>query len=445
MTLAVSGKLPSLAPGEFRFTTKALVPEQSEDGRRRFRTIASSTVVDMKGDEMKLSALEDMRDAFRRGVLIFMNHKYDAPDSGFGMSDEAEIRESGDHDPRTGTPIYDLHVAGFVDESNPKAVQLNDSMLGGMRWGTSVGAIVKAHKRNKAGALDIEHVDLKEGSIVGIPMNQRSWVQKAANAVANLEDAEAVGLLDDEDDESEPAAKIATPAVALGVPVTVTDGLTDGSLSTSVTWVVPSGTDDSASGGSETVKALDSTSGAALQSQSLCPSCGKARGVAGDCADSYHADTDNDLKGVETLPAETIDATNDETTAGGQEAEVATPENAPEAEGATPEPASDEEAHKGVFATEDVVELARHVQTLAGLIDERDAKIAALEGDLSTVTADRDRLASENAAASEVIEKVMREPLRPKTGEYIAGFSASYPDFLDPEVKRFLQKTAGDH
>ena len=54
---------------------------------------------------------------------------------------------------------------------------------------TSVGAIVKAHQRNKDGGLDIEHVDCKEGSIVGIPMNQRSWTQKAATAALRSSNA----------------------------------------------------------------------------------------------------------------------------------------------------------------------------------------------------------------------------------------------------------------
>ena len=71
MNLAV--KLPPLAPGEFRFTTKALMPgDPSADGRRRFRTVASSTIRDMQGDEMKVSALEDMAAAFRKGVPFFL-------------------------------------------------------------------------------------------------------------------------------------------------------------------------------------------------------------------------------------------------------------------------------------------------------------------------------------------------------------------------------------
>lgn len=405
MNLAV--KLPPLAPGEFRFTTKALMPAESQDGRRRFRTVASSTIRDMQGDEMKVSALEDMAAAFRKGVPFFLNHKYDAPDMGFGMSDSAQIMDTGERDDRTGSPIYDLHVAGFVDESNPRAIQLHDSISGGMRWGSSVGAIVTKHRKNDVGRYDIEHINVKECSMVGIPINQRSWVQKAANAAESLDDAASVERFDDEDDDA--------PSV-IEAPAITTD------------------------------KSLDTAEGAALQVQGLakgkCPTCGEDE--KGDCADDYHTksiDTSADLGDTAKIAGdEPTEPSND-----GQEAEVATPEpeGGQEAEGATPEPAADEagaesepETAKG-YESQDVVTLALHARDLAQAVTERDEEIAALK-------AERDQLASEVGMANEAITKMLAMPLRRQAVGHVEQLDKALPSFLAPEVKDFLTKNAGD-
>ena len=61
----------------FRFVTKSIVadmPGEGQQGPRRFHTIASSTIKDIGNDEMLMSAMEDMRDQFRAGVPMFMNH-----------------------------------------------------------------------------------------------------------------------------------------------------------------------------------------------------------------------------------------------------------------------------------------------------------------------------------------------------------------------------------
>lgn len=200
MNLAAQ-KAPPLAPGEFRFVTKALSIEPSEEpGKRRFKTIASSTIRDGVADEIKMSALEDMARSFQRGLNIFIDHKHSA-ENVFGRSDMAEIKQAGENDPVTGQPVWDLHIGGVVNEPNPRAVQLADSIDGGyVTFGTSVGAIVKQHKRNGDGGMDIYHVDCKEASIVGIPMNQRSWTYKAAKAAQGLVDDDSTTELDDEDE-----------------------------------------------------------------------------------------------------------------------------------------------------------------------------------------------------------------------------------------------------
>lgn len=390
-----AGKLPRLTPGEFRFTTKAIVPEQSPEGRRRFRTIASSTVLDIRGDEIKLSALQDMEAAFKRGVTIFMNHKYDAPDSGFGMSDWAEIRDSGVRDSKSGLPIYDLHVAGFVDESNPKAIQLSDSMAGGMRWGTSVGAIVKKHVRNAVGGMDIEHVDLKEGSIVGIPINQRSWVQKAANAAASLEDAAAVGLLDDEsDDEPETTPEPAPAAAAETITAGVETGMIDPTNST----------------------------------------------ISTTTPETPAVENDKPAEPETDIPVG--DATSDPSS-DGQKAEGATPEPAKgqEAEGATPETASDDKAadtepetDKGVAAA-DVSKLLIQVRGLVEEIGALRTENVRLTDEITTLKA----VHTEAEAIKDTVEKIMGLPLQRKAVDMLGALPERFPQ-MDPAVIKAIQR-----
>jgi hypothetical protein len=378
MNLSV-GKLPRPAPGEFRFTTKAIVAE-SDEGKRRFRTVASSTVKDMGGDEMKLTALQDMESAFKRGVLIFMNHKYDAPDSGFGMSDWAEIKDSGARDPKTNAPIYDLHIAGFVDEANPKAVQLHESMEGGMRWGTSVGAIVKKHARNASGGLDIEHVDLKEGSIVGIPMNQRSWTQKAANAVANLEDATAAGLLDEDDDEEE------TPEAPLVVE-TVTAGVEDANAITT------------------------KNEGLSAEPETEIP--------LGDTTSDPSSDG-QEAEGATPEPAQ------------GQEAEGATPETASDDEADDePEPETD----KGIVDPADVGKLLIQVRGLIEEIGALRAENTSLTDEIKTLKA----VHTEADAIKDTVEKIMGLPLQRKAVDMLTSLPERFPQ-MDPAVIKAIQR-----
>lgn len=432
MTAPLAVKMPPLRPGEFRFTTKALVPDTTPEGKRRFRTIASSTVVDMKGDEMKLSALEDMRDAFRRGVNMYLNHSYEAPKDSFGMSDGADIRDSGERDPKTGAPIYDLHVEGFVDEANPLAVQLHDSMAGGMRWGTSVGAVVTKHQRNKAGGLDIDHVDLKEGSIVGIPMNQRSWVQKAAKAVNNLEDAAAVLGDDEESDEEAPVSL--TEAAAAGVNGTT---VTNGTASLTDVAVIPIGAASNNFDGAPITTGETAT--VIVAKADACPKCGKGHEADG-CDDNYHT------KSVEKLPEADADAPTTETTDDdGQEAEVATPETAQEAEGATPEPATDIPLGDPVVTaglSADVVELVRkHVPALVTEIGRLREENAALRAENVAIKSAAEVNRAEIETAREVIEKVMEQPLRAKTAGYVDAFVDKFPQF-DPEIARFIHRAS---
>ena len=150
-----------------------------EDGKMRLHGIASSTIKDLHGDVMTRSAIEDMqRSAI--GLTMFLNHSYTVPEDVGGTITSARLSDWADG---TGT---DLPVEVEVNEVNPRAVNAFESIEGGTQLGISIGAIIPeggAKWDKKAGGFIIEHVQLLEASLVGIPANPRSWVEYAVKAL----------------------------------------------------------------------------------------------------------------------------------------------------------------------------------------------------------------------------------------------------------------------
>ena len=501
---AASAKaIPAL--GEFNFVTKAIAIEPPDDGgKRRFKMIASSTIIDEGKDEIKMSALEDLRAAYAAGRNVFTDHEHKV-DNVFGRTDGAVIKDSGERDPKTGAPIFDLHIAGVVNEPDPRMVRLADSIDGGyVTFGASIGARVLEHKRNKAGGLDIYHLDGKEVSLVGIPMNQRSWTYKAAKAARALDAAEPE---EDEDEETEKAldttggeplvrqdlegpkrekgdmsaaqrnrlsdsdfacpekrkypindaahvraalSRIADPsndqcgrsriiaaARKMGIgqhgsksySSNATVGMTNGTADTAVNFV----TTDAAF---DTLKELnDREAELALLAE----------------AATWTVTTDPDgfdiveepeaAKSADNIPADEPEPNPETKSADGQESAEAdapaeTPETASEASDAETSPADEQKAL--AFEAADVVELAMKARDLAALVNERDEEIESLK-------AENARLAAENEEAKTVIEKVMALPLRRKAIAPVHDLSARFPDYLAPEVREYLTKTAGEN
>lgn len=410
MNLAV-GKLPRPAPGEFRFVTKAIQIEPREEGEpRRFKMIASSTVVDEGGDEIKMAALEQLRDDFSRGLNIFTDHVHKV-DNVFGRSDTATILNSGETDPKTGAPIFDLHVAGVVNEPDPRMVRLADSIDGGyVTFGASIGARVTNHKKNKAGGMDIYGIQGKEASLVGIPMNQRSWTYKAAKAAKSLDDAPPPDEDDEEEEEAPTEPDTSVPGVE-AAPETP----------------------------EEAEKALNTETGAALQRQDLegpkktnkgmCPDCGGDHDAEG-CDNPYHTQKSEGLAEEGESVTEAVESDGQESAEADEPAE--TPETA-SAESTETDPADEQKAL--VFEEADVVVLAMKARDLAQAVVDRDAEI-------ETLKAENTRLTAENEAASQVIERLMAQPLRRKTIE--PAITKHLPSILAPEVRNLLTRTAGD-
>lgn len=491
-----AAKLPPLKPGEFRFVTNGLSIEMQpagEDakGRRRFKAIASSTAKDMRGDEMQMSAMEDMVAAFKRGLNVFMDHNHTA-ENVFGRTDDAVIRDSGERDPRNGATIWDLHVGGTVNEPNKKAMELADSIDGGyVSFGTSIGAFVTKARKKQDGR-DIEHVDCKELSIVGIPMQQRAWTYKSADANWTVKAADAAATLEQSnalfDNDAETAAAVETfsmdpeavpepveaPEPVLEAQEAIDEAPADAEpvlnaldtkprVMAALNLIADPANDQSrrdevlaaaraANVGDAVAKGLTDDEMLVLAltdpevrkaASEVCGVCGGDRGSTGCPSDFHRGDPDHDGDSAASDPdmdGKAIDPAalelKTDTTTGGQEASEATPETA-SAEPTEPDPAPEQKAL--AFDTADVVELVGHVRTLTGLLDEKDAKMALLTAALDEKAAEIDRLTADNDEARRLIEKVMAMPLRRKAVGHVETFTTKAPDFLAPAVRRLLE------
>ncbi len=181
---------------DFKIFSAALEPVSSSDGKRRLRTIASSSVEDLGGDEISPKALEAMV-ASAKGMTIFRNHSYKVPDDILGYVEHAETKNAGLDG--NGKPITDL-VLDIVVRDEAKSVETYDAIASGVKLGTSIGAKIIAEEatRKPNGGYLFDGLNLLEASIVGIPQNPRSWVQYATKAWQAIE-------AEDDDEETNDA------------------------------------------------------------------------------------------------------------------------------------------------------------------------------------------------------------------------------------------------
>lgn len=449
-------------PGQFQFVTNALqtMPAAEDDGgRRRFRTVMSSTIKDRMNNEVRLSALEDLRDAFRAGRVIYRNHDYVVPDSIFGQSDYSEIIDSGQVDAKTGTPIWDVVVGGWVLDTNAKAVELADAIDAGIRVGASIGAWPLDPKKNRDGGLIIEHLDVIEGSIVGIPKNQRSLVQKAVDAMATW--SAVLPVVEDEDEEESPAedagetVETIDETIKSGESMVVGDAgpeaVVAGELSSKSRGNL--GAEQFACPEKRKYPIHDAAHVRAALSRVADPSndqCGKDKimaaarrmGIGDHKADITDAEllqwaldnpVDEPAEATETTDAAEAVAEDSESTSeptpGGQEAEAATPETAPE-----PETEGESEVQASLtYRAEEVAQLVAHVARLVETVSKQSETIATLTTQIGDVRIERDRLAAEVPSIRTLIEKAMAKPLRPQAQAYITNAIEKFAMF-DPEV-----------
>jgi len=175
----------------FKIFAPMLKASMGPDGKMRLHGIASSTVKDRHGDTMNPSALSDMENSANNNMTIFLNHEYRVPEDVAGSVERAIIRSH----PQDSS-IHDLALDIIVNQSNERAVKAWEAINGGTQLGLSIGAMIPengAVRDRKTGSYEINHVDLLETSLVGVPANPRSWVEyavKSLNGGVSLIEAE---------------------------------------------------------------------------------------------------------------------------------------------------------------------------------------------------------------------------------------------------------------
>src|SRR6266487_2605292 len=163
---------------DFEVYTDALkVDENAEPGHYIVNMIGSSTVQDLQGDIMKMSALDDMT-TVPDGMLIWLDHSYSVPSDLFGSL-------YGRPWIKSASGIADLHLSAEVETDNPRALQTYNMITKGRRkFGCSIGCQVLDYEYDDTiDALIINRVQVVEWSVVGIPAQQRCWVEIATKSL----------------------------------------------------------------------------------------------------------------------------------------------------------------------------------------------------------------------------------------------------------------------
>lgn len=145
--------------------------------------IGSSTERDLEGDTMSIHALNDMTKA-PKNLTVWLNHDYTLPDSIFGsiLGTPKIVHQDG---------VADLHLAVDVEMENPAAARVKRYIDNGRRLGCSIGCMVTKFEvpDEDEGSewfqnpIIIHGVKVVEYSVVGVPANQRSWVENAIRGV----------------------------------------------------------------------------------------------------------------------------------------------------------------------------------------------------------------------------------------------------------------------
>jgi hypothetical protein len=157
--------------------------EADRQNPRLVHMIGSSTEKDLQGDTMSLLALSDMTKA-PQNMTIWLNHDYNLPDSIFGsvVGAPSIFHKDG---------VADLQLAVDVELDNPHAARVKRYIDNGRKLGCSIGCMVTKYEvpdesdgeRWYEQSIIIHGVYVVEYSVVGIPCNQRSWVENAVRGV----------------------------------------------------------------------------------------------------------------------------------------------------------------------------------------------------------------------------------------------------------------------
>lgn len=140
---------------------------------------ASTTAVDLAGDDFDLEALRQMKEA-ALGSTVFLNHAYEVPEDVYGKVASADVERRSVFNPLTGQNAnhwcLDLDVTPVGEEENPRAVRVTNMLRKSqLKLGVSVTVLVLAYRERKDGGRTITMVYYLESSMVGIPCNQTAW------------------------------------------------------------------------------------------------------------------------------------------------------------------------------------------------------------------------------------------------------------------------------
>ena len=173
---------------DFKLFTGTLKAYETESGDRYVSGTTSSTIRDLHGDAMAMSALKSMEETAKQNMTVFLNHNYNVPEDLFGSATDARIVKRMDEE--TGEEVYDLDIDVKVcpEDENPQAMQAYRAIKRGVKLGLSIGARVENadKKRDEKSGIDtyvINKVRLLEASVVGIPANQRSYLHNAVKSL----------------------------------------------------------------------------------------------------------------------------------------------------------------------------------------------------------------------------------------------------------------------
>jgi hypothetical protein len=353
-----------------------MVVKEAENGRRSLHCTASSTVEDLHGDTMTDECVRDMAvQAKAKAMTIFLNHRYSVPEDVFGVTtDSAVTSRSQDAE---GTAIWDMDLDIDLADTNERvgktwALIKTDQV----KLGVSIGAMIvdwdyKDEKQGWWGGLVIKKVDLLEASIVGIPANQRSWVQNAVAAIkAFNRDLERENAMDVDDTREQPPLTTEAQRAALvnGVPP---------AAAVTVAQIVPKTAETDPPAAPETTEQTEAEAETTEQ-----PAEGGSSEGDGPAAS---AESSGEPSSSEQ-PAETASATS--------------------------------EQQPVIHSSQEAELIEATVTSLQAAIDEiraKDATIASLTGQVEQLTKERDAANQLAEAASELIEKIATTPLGRKT------------------------------
>jgi hypothetical protein len=150
---------------------------------------ASSTAIDLSGDNFAESAIEEMQ-AAAKGTTVFLNHSYNLPEDVYGKVADCAIITREVMNPVTqetaSLTCWDLQISPVGEDENPRAVRVTNMLQKSkLKLGVSVTVLVLKATKRKDGGRTIEHVFYIESSMVGIPCNQTAWAGATKSSPAD--------------------------------------------------------------------------------------------------------------------------------------------------------------------------------------------------------------------------------------------------------------------